>query len=358
MSESQQRLVNQATTRLDYTPLQVARSSLEPRVKRRELGRFDLQQSWLGNQEFDTDRQFWRYQYGVTYVFVTNKRNGEKEYNPIEFRVYIYTVGQTTDALQSHLRNTDIGRLRTVFDSGPYQGWFPGFNPYEKLTAEEKEPVAADEVNNLGIPQFEVRVEKGGTESSAGGFFDPFALFSKPPEQERLNVVYNPSRDDYEIRPREGSLARLEGQRKQVYLNGQFIGNTAPTRSSVRLKNEYSSADNTWKDSRTGMQMYSRRKFIEEDLFAHQAVRDGGTVYKVQETEDEIFLTATLPDDFDATPEQRITAAGDIDRVSMDFGPETDFEVRYDQGPLLGKFSTPHFESVSEETDFELGVPG
>jgi len=356
MSGSQQRLVEPGSPRLDYTPLTLARSSAPKAVIDRELSTWGLDAEWLGEQSHDTDKQFWRYQYGATYVFVTQKRNGEKEYNPIEFRGYIYTVGQLPEVFQQHFK-TDIGRLRTVFDSGPYQGWFPGFNPYDKKTFEENEPVAADEMNNLGVPQFEVRVEKGGSESSAGGFFDPFGLFAAPPDQERLNVVYNPSRDDYEIRPQGGSLARLEGQQKEVYLDGKFIGTTAPSRSSVRLKNEYSSKDGTWKDSGTGKQMWSRRKFIDEDVFAHQAVRDGGQVYKVNETEDVILLRATKPDDFDPTPSERVTPEGDPERLTLDFAEETEFEVRYDRGPLLGKFSTPHFQAESETTNFFLSEP-
>jgi hypothetical protein len=357
MSESQQeRLDEPRPPEFSYTPLEFARDgAVSSAVVSRELDAWGLDPSWLGQQDAPNADvpKLDRYQYGVTYNFVTQAPGG-KEYNPIEFRIFIYTVRGIPPAFKQDIRETLIGRLRELFDSGPYQGWIPGFAPYEKVSAVEDDKVAADEVNNLGIPQFEVRIEKGGSESSAGGFLDPFALFSQAPQQEEWDITKNPARETYEFRPQGRARQRMEDTQKQVYLNGKYIGNVSPSRGAVELKMEYSSNDNTWKNSDTGLQMWSRRKFIDQGLATAASVRKGGKVYKVNETESVVNLVATKPDDWNPTPPDEIPPEMAERTVSLEFSEDTLFDIRYDRGPLLGKYDAPTTRRIERETDFVI----
>lgn len=353
---------------LSYTPLELSRSGAP--VADRELDAWGMDPEWLGKQPTDfafgwaADKTFWRYQYDVQFAYKQRLPNGEAVYPPVEFRTYVYWVGEPPSDLKQHIKTEDNGRLQHLFNSGPYGrggrggGYMRGYRFSSSETNTEDQEVAADEVNNLGIPQFEVLLRANGSTKqtadvvgSAGGYFDPFALYEEAPEQTRWKVTENPARNSYELRP-EGTRARarLTGRSKQVYVGGRFVGNTVPTRpGTVWVKKEYGTKDGTYKDSQTGQQMWSRQKLIDDAGIPPGGIRSGDPVYKVRETEDTISLVATranLPDGWTAAPDAAIV--GPEEAAYMDLAECTTFEVRKDTGPRMGRYDTPTVRDICE----------
>lgn len=356
---------------LNYTPLRLDESpAVSEAAAERELSVWGFDADWLGKAplEFDfgwgADKTFWRYQYDVEYEFVTRVGNNEFEYNPVEFRTYIYTVGEPPESLKTHIRQEVNGQLQKLFNSGPYddgkRGWFAGFNLRDPAPREEDQEVAADDVNNLGIPQFEVLVKKSGSvQGEAGGFFDPFGIYEEAPEHEVWWVTENTERRSYELRPKDTrSRKRLAGKQKEVYLGGRFVGNTVPSRpGTLWLKKDYTTKDNTWKDSKTGQSMWSRRKLVDEAGIPAGGIRDEGKVYKVRETANAIFLVATqnqLPDDWSPVRGEQLPE--DVaDQAYLDLADCTTFNVREDTGPLMGRYETPITRDICESIDLAAG---
>jgi hypothetical protein len=352
MSERQPTLGDYQESSFEYAPLALARSDAPQPVIDRELDAWGFDDTWLGAQPSTVAEEgytYRRYQYDKLYFYVIALDEDESEVAPVEFRTYVNWVGDPPQALKDHIREVDNPRLRTLFDTGVYEGWMTGFNFafYEAHTEDDR--VAADEVNNLGVPQWEVLVYDRNNDvvGHAGGFFDPFALFKEVPQAEQWRLTKNEARNSYEIRPQGAARQRLRGKQKEVYLNGHFIGNTVPTRGTVWLSVDYSSADNTWKDTLTGQQMWSRAKYVDAGV-AYQALAEGGAVYKVHENETRINLVAQRPPDWAPTPAEEVEPD---EAVEMSLGETTEFDVRHDTGPKLGKYSPPTVRSIREETD-------
>lgn len=343
-----------SATSFDYAPLALARAGLADDADFERLGLPRPQN--IGADPFEDmafgDQTFYRYQYDQIFVYA-RRDSGDVSYYPFEFRTWVESTRPLSEAVQRHIRLDDNPRLQQLFDSGPYaDGWVRGFNfGSQKSREETNQQIAADDVQNLGIPQFEVLWYAGSTEpeGEATGFFDPFAGVEEAPQEERWTVSYNAARDDYEIRSQGGTKRRLkESPPKDVYLAGKFIGRTQPSRGSVRLKNEYATGP-TYTNPSTGNRLWSRRGIINEGLMSPSAVRDGGVVWKVSETADEVFLVPTKPDGLDPVapadqPDRR--------RVSLMFGDSTTFEVRRDD--LAGRYPPNAVREISEGTNLML----
>lgn len=343
--------------RFRYTPKALHESSQVPVERaRRELRAYGLNPDTLGKQPDEIDVQsLYRFQYDVVYIYPRRRRDSENDYYPVEFRTYIYTTEPLSDAFKRHIKSRDNPRLQRAFDSGPYdRGQIRNFGFVQKITNIEEDEVAIDEANNIGVPQFEVLIVKDDAiQGHAGGFFDPFGIFRSVPSNEEWNITKNPARSQYEFRPQDNARKRLEGERKEVYLNGKFIGNTSPSRGTVVLKTEYSTKDGTYKDSETGQQMWSRQKLISEDFFHPNAIARGGKVYKVHEDADRIVLRATRPDDFDPTPPQEVpTTPGEM--ASLAWAEGTTFDIRHDDGPLMGEYDTPTTRTIEKTTELMM----
>lgn len=339
-----------------YTPARLRNSPVPRSRTQSELTAWGLDADTLGRDPFDVftiddDVELRRYQYDVIYYYRRRVGGGDHEYYPVEFRVFIDTVGSIPESLKRKFRVEDNPRLQRLFDSGPYAGHMTGFDFHSKGTNEEDDEIAADEVTNLGVPQFEVLIhQEGSVVGHAGGFFDPFALGERVPANEEWKITRNEAREEYEFRPQSRARERLEGQQKRVYLNGEYIGRIQPTRGAAALKFEYSSKDNTWKESATGLQMWSRQKFIDQGVYNPQAIAAGGKVYKVDESDDRIDLVATKPSGFDPTPSDEVPAET-TEQITMVRGDSTTFDIRFDEGSLLGRYDTPTVRDIERGTD-------
>lgn len=354
MSADNTTLADFQESAFDYTPLSFARGDAPDAVIEGELDAWQIDPSWLGSQpdEVEGDVSFHRYQFDRMFWYPIGGgpyRDEKTEIAPIEFRTYVNWVGDPPAALKEHIREHDNPRLVTLFDTGVYDGWMSGFEfLYHSGNTEDTE-VAAGDVNNLGIPQWEVLVmdESGHRQGHAGGFFGPFGLFERAPQHERYSVTRNDARRSYEIRPQAAARQRLLGKRKEVTLDGEYIGNTVPTRGTIWLKMEYGTQDGTYKDSHSGRQMWSRRKLVgESGRTSPNGIRAGGVVWKTFEDADNIALVSKKPPGFDPTPPEEVDP--DVAAELM-FSDSTTFDIRHDGGTKLGKYTPPETRDITEE---------
>lgn len=355
-----------------FTPLSALRSDIDQATVREMLGTWGLDEDWVGKQpeEVPGDREYYRFQFNKVFFFpVSDGARGDTEIAPIEFRTHVDWVGGRPDPrLREYLREEANPRLRALFDTGRYQMWMTNFNFVKQSGYTELEEVAADEVSNLGVPKWDVTVRKNGrVQGEANGFLDPFRLAreaeteGEAPAQEVWNITgVNTARDAYQIAPpgRSGARERAKEVRgKSVYLNGKYIGDVVKD-GRVWLKLEY-------QGGQTYRGQWSREAIVGNTDATYSAIRDGGNAYKTRETPDEVYLVTAQarPDDFEAVDPSAVDPSdtGFItrERIQMDLDYEgTDFHVRTDQGPLLGKFTPPVYRRVEEKRAWNVAAYG
>lgn len=308
-----------------------------------------------------------RYQCMKQYKYDTGPP-GETEIAPIQLRIVIYTIGGISYELKEHFKDVDLHRVATAYNSAPpaeYEGYLAGFfterSIHDEIDEEDRQ-VAVTDANILGVPQYYIEVydQEHNVRGVSSGFFDPFQIrqIQPIPQHEEWGVTRNYSRNSYEIWP-TGNTARLQGTDKQVYVNGRYIGNFRPQRGTVELKRAYQTKDLTWKDSTTGKQMWSRKKFIDETDMHYNEIVDGGLVYKVGETADRIDLVTSrdrTPEHFDPVdpieidrdldePEDDLVLA-DADDEPTDFRVHNDIAIR----SALGYYATPADREITRLT--------
>ena len=323
-----------------------------------ELDVWSMSPEWLGKHGSETSAtDYRRYQYDRMYFYIRRTPTGALEYHPIEFRTYVNWIGELPDELRRHIRETVNARLRTLFNTGPYEGYMDGFDfqrHASNIEHDRRTQIAEDEAMHLGIPQFQVFViQDGEKKGAADGFFDPFRAIEDVPGDETWNVTRNLARDTYEIRPQGNARRRLEGQRKQVFVNGRFVGNISPSRGTVEIKSEYDTKSGLYKDSHTDRDMHSREALKDAGMHANELVK-GGQVYKVNETSDKILLVTSrrrTPDDFDPVATIAETL---VDGARLEINDtETTFVVRNDTGPMLGRYDPPEVRDIEYETEWD-----
>lgn len=324
-----------------------------------ELRAWNIGPEWLGeNGEDVAADDYRRYQYDRMYFFPVRKGN-RTEYHPVEFRTYVNWIGELTESLREHIRETVNARLRTLFNTDVYEHYMDEFNFLRHATNVEHDrstQIAEDEAMHLGIPQWQVFIIKNGDkQGAADGFFDPFRAVEYAPRNEIWNVTKNPARGTYEVRPQGAARNRLEGQRKEVFVNGKFVGNTSPSRGTVEIKTEYDTKSGRYKDSRTGRDMHSRETLKQAGMHANELVK-GGQVYKVNESKDKILLVTSkrrTPDEFDPTPPESFTDEM-VQGAFLELNDaHTAFVVRNDTGPMLGRYDPPTVRDIEYETEFD-----
>lgn len=340
-----------------FTSLPVELADQAPRIADRELPQYGMLPEWVGAQpdEVEYDR-FRRFQYDKIYFYPRNTGDNDIEYFPIEFRTYVYYVGGVPSDVRDHLRDVVNPHLRTLFNTGVYQGWMDGYEFEAHASNVEYDTVAADEASNLGVGQWEVLVNQEGTVTgAASGLFDPWKLVQEqdPPQESQWSVSLNEPRGAYELAPGAEERNRLRDDPKRVFVNGRFIGQTSASRGTVWLKGEYDTQSGTYMDSGTGQQMSSRQTLIDKAGMHPNELADGGSVYKVSEGPTRIDLVTTqqrTPDDFDPLdPEVQDPTVSVEMRLDED---GTDFEVRRDQGDSLGMYPAPTERRITRKTDW------
>lgn len=367
MSGSDQTTLGVTATEADqsrYTPLAL-RDRVGDDEARDMMASFGIDPDHIGVDASALDEAekgaLHRYQYDRVYIYPRRAGPNNTEYEPIEFRTYIVTVGQPTDELKAFIDRQMNGRLRTLFNSGPYQGYMEGFNFVDSLTNIEDDSIAVDEANNIGVPQFEVLVTKGSrVQGQSTGFAYPFEVRETTLDEENVpqNEVWGLAKqgDRYRIAPpgRTNSRQRAEAIRgKSVYVNGALIG-TMAAGGRAWLRNEYQSSDQMYRGQ------HSRRWLINNTGATSAAIRDGGNLYKVRETNDrvELVTASDKPDDFDPTDPDDVSEDAVVAETTtietVEFAEETTFDIRDDSGAMLGRYDTPMKRDISDTTDFIL----
>lgn len=350
-----------------------------PNALGEELEVFGITPEAVGKTADSLDSQYlgniYRYQFMSEYWFGDNKDDDNSPVAPIEFRTIIYTVGQPSQALMDHLREVVNPRQKTVFNTGIYSTPDPGYieamEPFveynENVEGPDQVGLTDLEDSVIGVPMFETEFygEDGETRGLSKGYVNPFTIDQDVqdfglPGQETWNLSFNSSRGDYQVSPPGGPgrarTSALNG--KEVYINGKFIGTLAKD-GRTWLKKEYARGDGHTYNYR-GRTMWSREGLVSETQATYSALRDGGNLYKVNESDDAILLVtaAGKPDDFDPVDASRIeeSAVGrTVDyQMRLDDAEPTTFDIRTDRSVrgALGRYSTPAERTISEGSTF------
>lgn len=264
------------------------------------------------------DKDIFRYQHMETYWYPTHEGNSDgTEIAPVQFKTIIYTLGEPTKDQREDAANEN-GYVRTAFDTGTYDGYMSGFDFVANEGGKEKEVVSVAEARGepLGVMQFEVEAYNvhGGLSGHATGYVNHYkaSRFSPPksaPQREVWDMGYSSARDDYEVRPASfGTGARERAKNigdKAVFINGYFVGEMVASRGSVILNREYD--DSITDEEGKYRNMADRQLILDETTANPQGLRDGGNLYKVEETDHQIRLVTA--DKIDDTREYRKNAA-------------------------------------------------
>jgi len=270
--------------------------------------------------------------YRHSYLYQVDYPIGRDDYGGIQCRARTWTTSETLpDELRRVVKQT-AHRAAHMYDSSvqttQYDGYLSGFLTKETprsaaATAWEKGEAAEhpEEDAQLGRVDWNVEIytdnSYADTELSgiAQGIARPWSYktISRKQDvpQETMKLNYLPSRDEYEITTRSGTRARgqeaLAG--KMAYVNDKPIGVWKKNRGRQSIKAEY-----TRPPTARGRELWDRERLINETEATAQALRDGGNLYKVEETADAIYFVtaARKPSDFDPVPSDEIHPSRDV----------------------------------------------
>lgn len=332
---------------------------------------------WFGRQPGDVEEEYGdedivRYQYMTQYIFSANRgpagwRDRGSGY-PVQFKSIVYMVGDPPDDMQRYLRETHNGRLRTLFNTGPYStpppGYMDNFDFWEKSTSTEgPHPVGIDEVpdTGLGVPRWEVEVYFDDRDMAgyAHGWSSDFGIEEEEvetpePGEETWHITgWNPSRGDYQISPPGATAARERAkniQGKRLFINGFPVG-TIDSEGRAWLKKSYANP---------ARQEYTdRATIIEQSGTPYQALSKGVNLYKVQETSGGIYLSTVsprgfTPEDADAIDPEATGRKGLVEKLTIDPSDPTQFFIEQDENRrgALGRYPDGDAREIKQESDF------
>lgn len=297
-----------------------------------DLGAVDA----FGSLPIDPDdpRQPVRHSYVYQAVFeIGDTEDGQSEFGGIQIRARVYTFRQSLSTeLQAWLEES-AHRSAHMFNSriqadyvnragirgGGGDGFLDGFNAHESYKNHEHEPVERVETQP-GVIDWSVEIYEDDSfdyaelSGIAQGVSSPWRVGvdrveSEPPVDVppvKFDVTYNESRGDYQIAAPGNTAARDRyksgaGNGKIVTVDGLPIGRLDTTRGRVWLSKEYAGGDPETTSGGFGT-YYSRAGILANSPNATaQAIRDGGNLYLVGETEDTVELSTygNLPDGYE-----------------------------------------------------------
>jgi hypothetical protein len=250
---------------------------------------------------------------------------------------------------------------------------------YRGPNFEKSTEVGIADANFVNIPQFSIEVygEDGELRGRAIGFYDPFVAVQEAevPQQETWRVKRQQGGEHgkykhghYELIPQARSDARERLKQssmrdKVTYLNGKKISTGVNTRKGVvDLVRKYDTKDWTYGGK------HSKRSLGGEDWnqMHWNEIADGGKVYKIRETEDEMFFLSSKPDGFSPADPNAVDRRGSGERVLKLAGNGRDhtFLVKEDsdlpEGRMaLGRYPPDTYRSIYSPTNLaeELELP-
>jgi hypothetical protein len=257
-----------------------------------------------------------------SYIFQAQYTIGSDEYGGIQLRARIHTRdAELPDDLAEWLKRS-AHRAAYLFDTSietnrygpagsgtrgtaPGDGYLSGFNPTATYQNWESQAVTESEIDTApGVIDWSTEIYTDDNfnfadlSGIAQGVCSPYRLTTD--EQDGRDSVDVPphswnvtKRNDgrYQISPpgRTQAADRYRdgaGNGKLVVVNGRPVGRLGE-RARVFLTDEYSRGDPN-QSARSGQ--YSRVGLVDETAATYQAIRDGGNLYAVGETEDRINL--------------------------------------------------------------------
>lgn len=344
-----------------------------------ELETYGLMPEAVGQTPEDIDAKYlsniYKYQFFTEYLYEAGSGEDYTETAPIQWRTTIFTIGQPADALIEFISDHIHGRLKTLFDTAgggqqSYEDYFTNWAPFDGYNRNVEGPRRVgpgDVTGALCVPILELEIydenDPPNLRGEARGYADPFRLIEHaspaPPQQEQFKIGKNTARGKYEFQPTGNARRRLSGTTKSVFLNGYLIGNVQRSRGTIELAMDY---DGDGTNLYRGKRYHSRQWLIDNGEFHPNAIRKGGSVWKVAEDEDSISLMATKPDGFDPTPEDAVdpTATGAQTReLALTPDQPTRMVVRADNKiyGALGYYDPVVERQISEETKFDVRDP-
>lgn len=311
--------------------------SMEPETYLgRPLGDYD--RASLGRYGLDPDGgplTRHSYLYSVDYpINAGGGRDEGSEVGKIEIRARVWTYSSDLSGRLETVVEQTAHRAATCFNtatvSGSYSGYLDGFNPInaggswdDPTTSWEGEVVGGASALDAQAGRIDWNVEiydeDGRLSGVAQGLAHPWTTETTTEEQqpprEEFRLKKQDARGEYEIRPapRSGQSERaktvLPG--KNVYVNDKPVGTWRKSRGTAAIKQDY-----TRPPTINGRKAFDRDRLTEETQATPQALRDGGKLYKVEETDKAIYLVtaARRPDVWEPVDPDDIRPDEDVRR--------------------------------------------
>jgi len=275
------------------------------------------------------------YLYSVDYPINTGGPRGDgSEWGKIEIRARVWTYSQTLSNGLSTVVEQTAHRAASCFNTskvtGSYSGYLDGFYPQnaedeweDPTTSWEGEVVGGAGALDAQAGRVDWNVEmydEGGRLSGvAQGLASPWTTETtneeRQPPREEFRLKKQVARGEYEIKPapRSGQSERaktvLPG--KNVYVNDKPVGTWRKARGTAAVKLDYVRPPTI-----NGRKAYDRQRLIDDTEATFQALRDGGKLYKVEETDKAVYLVTarrrpdvwepTDPEDIDPDAESEL----------------------------------------------------
>jgi len=290
------------------------------------------------------------YLYSVDYPINTGGPGGDgSEWGKIELRGKVWThSAQVPERLATVVEQT-AHRAATCFNTttvtADYAGYLDGFHPqnpgggWEDATTNWEEEVvggssAVDAQAGRLDWNVEIYDEAGRISGVAQGVASPWYVSTKTteyePPREEFRLREQDARGEYEIRAQttdtgqqtnQGKRAKRVLPGKNVYVNDKPVGTWRKARGSAAIKLDY-----TRPPTINGRKTFDRQRLVDETEATPQALRDGGKLYKVEETSKAIYLVTARrrPDKWDPVdPEDMDPNAGTEARTEHSLGLRT-----------------------------------
>lgn len=277
------------------------------------------------------------YLYSVDYPINTGGGRDEgSEVGKIELRARVWTYStDLSERLETVVEQT-AHRAATCFNSakvsGAYSGYLDGFNPIngggtwdDPTQSWEGEVVGGASALDAQAGRIDWNVEiydeDGRLSGVAQGLAQPWTTETvtkeRQPPREEYRLLQQEARGEHEIkahaRTGQSERAKTVLPGKNVYVNDKPVGTWRKSRGSAAIKLDY-----TRPPSINGREAYDRQRLIDDTEATPQALRDGGKLYKVEETDKAIYLVtaARRPDVWDPVDPDDIRPDEDVETTT------------------------------------------
>jgi len=290
------------------------------------------------------------YLYSVDYAINTGGPRGQgSEWGKIEIRGKVWTHSAEIPERLATVVEQTAHRAATCFNTttvtADYAGYLDGFNPvnagseWEDATTNwEGEVVGGSAAVDAQAGRVDWNVEiydeadrlSGVAQGVASPWYIKTTTTEYQPPREEFRLRKQTARGEYEIRAQTTDTGRQTNQGKRaktvlpgknVYVNDKPVGTWRKARGSAAIKLDY-----TRPPTINGRKAWDRARLLGDTEATPQSLRDGGKLYKVEETEKAIYLVTARrrPDEWEpVVPEDMDPNAGTERRTTHELALRT-----------------------------------